>query len=174
MITLVATPGAADANSYCTLAFANAYHEAQLHNTDWFSKVQEELAAALIVATQYIDLFEYRGRPASTQPLKFPRSGLVVDSYVLASDGVPMQVQQACAQIALDYLRDDFAARKTSTSSVQGAIKSIKAGSFNITYGGDGATVSETSQVSFLSDYARLLLKPLLGRNHAGHGLVRV
>lgn len=172
-----ATVSGASSNSYCTLAFADDYHESRLHNADWFdSFVKEKLAAALITATGYIDLFRYKGRPTlPNQALQFPRTGMYYNGGYAPSDAIPVQVKHACAQIALDYLRSDFAGRSTQAqANVQGAISSIKAGSFQIAYAGDGATVSQAASVSFLSNEARLLLRPFFGVNHSGAAIVRV
>ena len=161
-----ATPGGENADVYCTLAFAHAYHAQQLHNEDWFNTTQDDLAAALVVATQYIDLENYRGYPASTtQALKFPRTMLTYRNQYLDSTVVPLQVMQACAQLALDYIRSDFAKRTTASS---GAVTSIKAGSFQINYGGEGAT---TSEVEFFSAVVIKLLEPF---RQVDLGFVRV
>ncbi len=173
-----ATVSSASSNSYCSLAFADGYHANRLHNADWFEDfVKEKLAAALITATGYIDLFRYKGRPTVPgQALKFPRAGMYYNGGYAVSDEIPVQVKNACAQIALDYLRSDFAGRSSQAqAAVQGSISSIKAGSFQIAYGGDGATVSQTSPVGFLSNEARLLLNPFFGVNYSGGApIVRV
>lgn len=174
---LIDTAGAANANTYSSLAFARSFHESRVHNSDWFEKfTQEQLAAALIEATRRIDLYNYKGQPTTrTQFLKFPRQNMYVDGGYADRLTVPVQVQYATAQLALDYLRKDVGARSAqATASVSGQIQSFKAGSFQINYGGSGATVTQDSSESFLSKESRLLLLPFLGKTYSGNSLVRV
>ena len=167
-------------NSYCTIAFANEYHETQRHNEDWFTEyVQEDIAAALITVTRYIDYYEYKGNPVDpTQPLRWPRRNAYYNGGMIDSSVVPIHIKYACAQIALDYLRNGVGPRgasSTSTSTIDGAISSIKAGSVEISYAGAGATVTDTAgDVSFLSPEGFRLLRPFLGNNYSGNRLVRV
>jgi len=167
-------------NSYCTLAFANAFHETQRHNSDWFTEyVQEDIAAALITVTRYIDYYEYKGYPVvGTQPLKWPRQQAYYNGGLIDSTAVPIHIKYATAQIALDYLRNGIGPKAnadTSGSSIDGAISSIKAGSVEIKYAGAGATVTDTSgDISFLSPEGFRLLRPFMGSNFNSHRMVRV
>lgn len=165
-------------NSYTTVALANAYHETQLHNADWFRDyVQEDIAAALITVTRYIDYYEYKGRPLSgTQALKWPRVGAYYNGGYIDSSSVPVQVVYATAQIALDYLRKGIGPGDAvaASSTIEGAISSLKAGPVQIDYTGSGGTVSQSSTVQFLSPEGYQLLRPLLGINFAGNRMARV
>lgn len=161
------------ANSYCSLAEAATYHVSIPHNADWFTAfVQEELAAALIVATRYIDLYPYKGaRLNSSQALAWPRSNVYLDGVYV--DGTPRRVVEATAQLALEYLRTDFTARSAGSSSASGTVQSLKAGSVQIDFGGEGATVDTSAAI--LSPLVSNMLRPLFGRGYTGgQGLVRV
>ncbi len=178
MISIEATQGAANANSYCTIAFARAYHETQLHNSDWFTDyTQEQIAAALITVTRFIDYYEYKGYPVdNVQGLKWPRRGVYYNGGIVDSSTIPIHIQYACAQIALDYLRQDLGPKAVAaaTTNVDGQIASIKAGSVEIKYAGEGATVTQSTEVSFISPEGFRLLQPFLGINYSGHSLIRV
>src|SRR5688500_3618315 len=75
-LTLIATPGAANANSYCTIAEANAYHEAHLYAEAWTEGDDEKRIPALIWATRLLDeQMQWRGYPSTLeQALRWPRS----------------------------------------------------------------------------------------------------
>ena len=98
--------GSATANSYCTELFADTYHE-DAGNTDWNLITNKE--AALIKATRYM-VQVYRAlwsgyRYVATQALDWPRGGVYLNDYAeeisIASNVVPLEIQQACAELAL-------------------------------------------------------------------------
>ena len=164
-----ATVGTTTANSYCTIAFASEFHQFQRHNRDWFEEyVQEDIAAALITVTRYIDYYEYKGRPVTNnQSLKWPRAGARYNGRVIDHTDVPVHVRYACAQIALDYLRQDIGPRRQqqAASTIDGTIQRIRAGSVEISYGGGGATVSDSGQIAFISPEGFRILRPFFGVN---------
>ena len=54
--------GKADANSYASVADAEAYHEGHLYATAWTGATAEQKAAALVMATRLIDAqFQFNG-----------------------------------------------------------------------------------------------------------------
>jgi len=54
-LVLNATPGAADANSYATVADADAYHEGHLYASAWTSASNTTKEQALVMATRWLD-----------------------------------------------------------------------------------------------------------------------
>ena len=78
-MALVATPGASNANSYLTVAEADAILDNRLNTTAWDDSLQQE--EALIQATYRLDQYDYVGITADeyletdepTQALKWPR-----------------------------------------------------------------------------------------------------
>ena len=132
--TLIATPGAADANSYCTLAEANTYHDAHLYATTWTGAASDDVrTVALIMATRLIDQhIDWDGAKTSeTQALRWPRTGMEDgDGYSIDSDVIPQLLKDATAELARLLIGSDL----TTTSSSGGEINSIKVGPIAIGY----------------------------------------
>ncbi len=118
-LVLDATPGGASANSYCTAAEADAYHEARLHNEDWQTNADgtpvttAQKEAALVWATRLLDeLVEWDGlRVDTTQALEWPRLGV----YKPNGEGwptteIPQWLKNATAELARHLLAEDRAA----------------------------------------------------------------
>jgi len=97
--------GRADAESYITVADASARHTA-FGNAAWAALASDAVReAALRNATAYM-VQAYRGRwsglkMTGTQALDWPRYGVVVDGFDIASDIVPTEIANACADLAL-------------------------------------------------------------------------
>jgi len=114
-ITLVVETGAglSNANSYLSVADADTYHEEHSGSTDWSGAGTADKERALITATQYLDI-KYSGRwkgvkGSSTQALAWPRTGVYdAEGYSVASDLVPPQIEDACAELALKILEGDI------------------------------------------------------------------
>jgi hypothetical protein len=92
--------GKADAESLCTVTFADAYHIAR-GNTLWATMTTTEKEQALRRFTEHAR-GRYQGRwkgdrVYSTQALDFPRIGLCVDGFAVLSNIVPVEVQNAWA-----------------------------------------------------------------------------
>jgi hypothetical protein len=106
--------GSSTAESYCTEAFATAYHAAR-GNSAW--EDVEDAEANLRKATEYM-LQSYRARwkgcrVNSVQALDWPRYDVVVDGYAVDSDTVPLEIQKACAELALRAISNDLLADQT-------------------------------------------------------------
>ena len=132
---LVVTSGDGSANSYCSRAVADIYHENRLHADTWTDADGDIKDAALIMATRVIgQQFIWEGvRTFPTQRLDFPRDGLLNDEGDLALDPatIPERLQDATAEFARLLIDSDT----TVTSGVAGgAITSLKAGSVKIDY----------------------------------------
>ena len=132
---LVVTAGDASANSYCSRAVADTYHENRLHAGTWGDADAETQDAALLMATRVIDQqFAWAGvRSSTAQRLEWPRDGLLNDEGDLALDPatIPERLQDATAEFARLLIDSDT----TVTSGVAGgAITSLKAGSVQINY----------------------------------------
>ncbi|MGO4326739.1 DnaT-like ssDNA-binding protein [Cupriavidus sp. 2TAF22] len=92
--------GKPDANSYVSVAEADAYH-ADRGNTAWASATAKE--AKLINATAYADsMYRFQGQAAgTTQALEWPRAGVT---------GIPKRVKDAVCELALRALAGPLAA----------------------------------------------------------------
>ena len=104
-VTIDATAGGANANSYMTLAQADAYVEAMISSTDvskWSTGTDDTRNRALAAAAQRLDRERFLGaRATDTQALQWPRTGVrKPDTYVNTySTGFPFRISD-------DYFTD--------------------------------------------------------------------
>lgn len=95
---------AANANSLCSVADADAYHAAR-KNAAWAALANDDKEANLIKATDYLGQVygqRWKGvRTSSLQALDWPRYDAWANGYPVASDSVPVAVANACAEMAL-------------------------------------------------------------------------
>lgn len=128
-ITLTAWDDA-DANSYASVADADAYFLARLGSASWTGT--EPKKAALISATRMIDRQMWQGTPTEDdQDLAWPRSG-VVDRYgtAMADDELPADFVLGFYELALALLEDE-----TVQDTQQGSnTKRVKAGQVEVEF----------------------------------------
>jgi hypothetical protein len=109
-LILVATPGASDANTYCTLSDANTYFQSRLHKTAWEDAGSTEKNAALVWATRLLDeLVIWNGsKTVDDGALKWPRSGVRdTDGILFEENAIPTWLEQATAEFAFHLLSED-------------------------------------------------------------------
>ena len=105
-LTLVATPGAANANTYLTKAEASSvggYIESRLFKTNWTSATVANRNTALVQATRIIDdWFSWQGvRANEAQALDWPRyNAYDCDDYSFDGDEIPQALKDATAELA--------------------------------------------------------------------------
>ena len=108
--------GKADAESFCSVADASAYHAAR-GNTTWATITNTEMEQALRRATDYIEQI-YRdrwegSRVTTTQALSWPRSQVPFRDggrlSLYSSSIVPTEVKNACAEMAWKAAAGDLA-----------------------------------------------------------------
>lgn len=132
-LTIVATPGSATANSYCTVAEATAYNDAHVSGSTWSDADPEDQKRALMTATRQLDAYLSWSGVASTdaQALAWPRTGMIdpITEDVIGEDAIPQRLKNATAEQARLLLVRDRSAE--SDTDVQG-IASITAGSVQI------------------------------------------
>jgi hypothetical protein len=108
-MAVIVTPGAADANSYASIAAADAYHLARA-NAPWAAANEAEKSSALIRGTAWLDgTFRARwpgyktGRRA--QALDWPRvEAWDQEGEPILSAEIPAEVVAACCEAALREL----------------------------------------------------------------------
>ena len=101
-MTLTATPGASNANSYLTEAESETYFENRLHSENWANVADPE--QALITSTHMLDWYmSWKGiKATSAQALEWPRvdvydsSGNIIENTV-----IPSRLKQAVCELAL-------------------------------------------------------------------------
>ena len=117
-MTLLVEDGSivAGAESYCTLAYATAYHYARGNALTWSDYNDVDLERALRKATDYM-LHKYGNRwmgyrKSSSQALDWPRSYVPINDLValeyVSDTTVPNEVKNACAALAFRALTDNL------------------------------------------------------------------
>jgi hypothetical protein len=112
-VTVDATVGGAHANSYVSVADADAYCNTRLYASAWTNLSDADTKArALITATGRIDEVPYDGqRVSATQRLQWPRYNVLkeareydaLDSYY-AADEIPREIKEAVIEYAITML----------------------------------------------------------------------
>lgn len=153
MATLVATPGAANANSYETLAEAEAYYETRLPVAGWDNADDQEVL--LMMGTRVLDALAmplrtfvparsgqaayfivrrtWTGSPATTtQRLAWPRIGMKdMNGNEIASNVIPQALKDALSELAGALGTSD---RTLDNDVIVQGIKSVRAGSVALTF----------------------------------------
>lgn len=111
--------GKSDANSYCSIAYADAYHADVTGSADWAGATESAKQSALLRATQYLDLQYgswWRGYRANgfgadddtEQALDWPRiQAYDQDGWPYDEDTLPTRLLQATCEMALAFLKGD-------------------------------------------------------------------
>ena len=134
MPTLVATAGATNANSYCTLAEANTYHESRLYTTSWTDAEDDNKVIALIWATRMLDeICDWVGEKSTgEQALRWPRwDAWDKDGYNLDANTIPTFLKNATAELAFQLILKD---RLQTMDDSIGGLKSVTAGSVSVDF----------------------------------------
>lgn len=102
----------AGANSFASVADADAYHAARLTAawTDELAEAQKE--AALIRASDWLNRkVMWNGRKASrSQRMAWPRAGVSTQDGEIAPDEIPAEVVEACCELAGFFVEQDYLA----------------------------------------------------------------
>lgn len=102
--------GVTDANTYCSVADADAYHERQLRTEKWQGAQDAHKQQALAMATRLLDEnVRWHGTPVleRTTPA-WPRTGMYDAAGVeLASTILPPGLVEATAEFALRLIEED-------------------------------------------------------------------
>ncbi len=110
-----------DANSYASLAEADAYHAAHLYASVWTVATAETKEKALQMATRLIDgQYQFHGyRSTTTQALQWPRQlcpdpdqrqaswGLLTTTAYVPANTIPQALVQATCELARELLIAD-------------------------------------------------------------------
>lgn len=120
--TIVITPGAANANAYCDIVFANQYHDDRpAVKTTWNDANDQSKTAAILWATKLIDAnFQFNGYvtyPQNPQFLAWPRSSLLDRNRwnYLDEATIPLEIQWMTAEFARQLLVAD----RTADSAIE-------------------------------------------------------
>ena len=108
--TLVETAGAANANTYASLAEAEIYISARLHVSSWQDETSDNKNKALLWATSLLDdLCHWSGLKAgTTQALRWPRTSIWdIDGQAVTSVAIPQFLKDGTAEFAFHLLDED-------------------------------------------------------------------
>lgn len=146
-ITITATAGSAQANSFASEAEAIAYAASRLNLGNWTTVVGESCSEdekkALTEATRELDHLTYPGyRVDATQALSWPRAGVpnpdapvaeplgsLTGSPEYASDEIPRRLREATIELAFEFLRagtKDLAAADTNQGVVRKKVDALE------------------------------------------------
>lgn len=153
-LTLVATAGAANANSYLTEAEAESYYESRPGVVFDAWDDADSKAALLVMATRVLDAFMSGRKMSATvenkpvirtrgawtgvaatavQSLAWPRIGMLNrNGFAIAETAIPQELKDAVAELAGQLARKDTTL--DNSNAIQG-ITSAKAGSVSVSYG---------------------------------------
>lgn len=96
-LTLVATPGAVDANAYADVSEADAELAYRVGGEPWANETTDQKIQDLVTAASIIDALTLSGGPSTdTQSMEFPRNG---------DSDIPTDIWKANIVLALDLAR---------------------------------------------------------------------
>ena len=108
-VVIDATAGGASANSFVTLAEAQAYMDARLNGDTWTAASTDTQNRALVEATRDISNKDFGGRRVTvTQSLSWPRWGALDPDqpygWLFDSTIVPTRVKNATCELAFQFV----------------------------------------------------------------------
>lgn len=136
-MSLVTTPGAANANSYADLDEALAYNSSRLYASAWEDADEAEREQALQMATSLLDAkYVWTGVATNeTQALGWPRVGMKNrNGFAIADSVIPQALKDATSEFARQLLGTDRTV--DNDIEIQG-ITGIKAGPVSLTFKDD-------------------------------------
>jgi len=168
-ITLDATVGGTDSNSYVTLDEANTYFLSRANSSEWNNITDDEIKKSLLIsATDRLDFEKYDGFLSNTsQALSFPRYDLPLIDGRDVDNIIPKQVKKATFELAIHLATVDISKKDL----VDAPIEELKVGSIGLKYKID-KNDNATSSSSELPSFVLYLLSDL--SYTAGNGVMSV
>jgi hypothetical protein len=141
-LTLDSTAGSATAESFASVAYADAYFAKRRGGTAWLALTSDQKIMGLVEATDALELLRYNGQKStSTQALSFPRT------VEYEAGLMPVPILQANCELALYFatLTTQQSAAMSRRSNLQAAgVTSYRIGDASETFsgvvGGSGST----------------------------------
>ena len=170
--TIDATLQGASANSYVTLAEADAYFETVPDDSDWTNKTDDKKNRYLISATRYLDGLGYFGtRCSTTQALSWPRKDYTVDTVEIKCTFVPDEIKIATFELARALANNPNAL--VSTRGTDGVPEEVKLGDLEVKY---NTATQATTMVNTIFDvfpWLTTLLSPYC-RTSGSNGTIKL
>jgi len=157
--TIDATIGGASANSYVTLADAEAYFETVPSSSNWDDKTDDQKNRALISATRWIDALSFYGnRCTETQALKWPREDYKVDGIELACTLIPVGIEVATYELARALANDTDAI--IGSTGTTGLYDEVELGELKVKYKDSSTTPGMVNNVFDVYPWLQSYLGP--------------
>ena len=157
--TINATLSSATANSYVTLADANAYFETVPNSSTWTDKTDDQKNRALISATRWIDSLNYYGdRCDEDQALKWPRNNYDVDGVELECSLIPSEIKYATYELARALANDTGAI--TDSTGTTGLYDEVQLGDMRVKYSKTSQAVGTINNVFDVYPWLQTYLGP--------------
>lgn len=152
-LTIVATAKSSTANSYVTLAEAEAYMVGRLAVTNWDAATDDEKNRSLKMATDELEKYEYKGiRTTQAQRLQWPRYDVLDrDGWAYDQDTVPRPIKEATYELALALTDGTYEIVPNQLAQFE----RVRVGSLDI-------SPRDSYQAAPLPDPIRRLIAPLL------------
>jgi hypothetical protein len=172
-VSLITTPGASDANAYCSLARAEeVLVDSRLHaESTWQGLTVDDQERAIRWATQIVDqAWDWDGSPTNyDQTLRWPRAGLVnLDGVYVDQDTIPPLIERLTAEMAFYLAQAD----RTADPTLLGlGFRKAKVGSLEVEL--DEGQLKNLVP-SYLVNMASPLGRLLPSANPRGGGSVRI
>lgn len=166
-LVLDATVGGSSANSYCTRAEGDTYHEAHLYATAWTGATSGNKDAALVWATRMLDeQIEWAGEKTTVeQALRWPRGGAYDrDGIEIDSEIIPTFLKHATAELARYLLSSD---RQATLDSSAGGVESVKAGSVEVKF-------DKLDRIAVLPDSVMAMIRSVVNDVIGGSNTVKL
>ena len=103
--------GDPQANSYCTVEFADDYIEQNGHvSADWLDQEEEDKQRLLARASKVLDVrFKWNGtRVYPDSGLAWPRAGVTLDGSMIPDNVIPRILKEATAEFAAYLMTSDW------------------------------------------------------------------
>jgi len=164
-MALDATVGGEHANSYGTVAEADAYFQDRAYSSTWQNATNKP--NLLVTATSLLDWYmDWLGvRATTTQALDWPRSEVMVEGVTLPSDILPTALVTATYELALTTATSDL----TENWDLAG-IKKTKVGTLEVEV--DGSSYNPVPKP--LPDRIYKILKELITNTGSGIQIVHL
>lgn len=130
-MSIDATVNGANADSYVTVATADAYHTNHLYASTWTNASTSDKEKALKMATRILDeKCDWAGtRTTSTQALGWGRSDVTYDGQTVDNDVIPTQIANATSEFARHLIGSDL------TANAEGkGLDSLKVGDITLDF----------------------------------------
>lgn len=143
-MALVTTPGASNADSYASVAEADACNATNLYASGWAAQPLADKENALRMAARLLDSMPaaWTGKASdpAVQGLGWPRIGMKNrNGYPIPNDSIPQNLKCAQAEYARLLTEADLTAGSSASGAAASGIKSVSAGGVSVTFGSTSA-----------------------------------